>query len=157
MARVINITIRDKIAIADRTIYVCGNSDFVIHFDFDAEWEQYQTKTARFISTDGTYQDVVFEGNECPMPIMTDTYLVKVGVFAGDLRTTTAALVSAKKSILCASGSPAAPREDVYAQIMELLNSAFRRIEALEKGAIIQPDDTSAVLGKAILGKMVLA
>lgn len=122
MARVINITIRDKIAVADKTLYVCGNSDFVIHFDFDAEWKEYDTKTARFITSDDTYHDVIFDGSDCPMPILTDTYLIKVGVFAGNLRTTTSALVSARKSILCRSGSPAAPPDDVYAQIMEKLN-----------------------------------
>lgn len=153
----INITVRDRIAKADRTVYICGNSDFTIKFDFDAEWQEYATKTARFHSDDGTYIDVVFDGDVCTVPVLSNIYNFKVGVFAGNLRTTTPALVSAKKSILCGSGVPAAPPDDVYSQIMELLNSAFKRIEALEKGAIIQPVDTSAVLGVAILDKMVLA
>ena len=122
MARVINITIRDKIAVADKSLYICGNSDFIVHFDFDADWKEYDTKTARFIGVDGTYKDVVFDGNECPMPILSDTYLVKVGVYAGNLRTTTSAMVSAKKSILCGGNIPAAPTDDVYNQIMTKLN-----------------------------------
>lgn len=28
---------------------VCGNSDYQITFTFDADWEGYETKTARFI------------------------------------------------------------------------------------------------------------
>lgn len=122
MARTINITIRDKIAVPQKeALYVCGNSDYSILFDFDAEWNEYESKTARF-EYGGRYQDVVFDGRECPVPIISDTYSFNVGVFAGDLRTTTPAYIPCKKSILCASGSPAAPPNDVYAQIMEKLN-----------------------------------
>ena len=56
------------------------------------------------------------------MPVISDTYKLHVGVFAGNLSTTTAAYVPCKKSILCGGGVPAAPAEDVYNQIMELLN-----------------------------------
>lgn len=119
--RVINVYVRNKIARAEKTLYVCGNSDYIVQFDFDAEWDAHEVKTARFIGG-GVYQDVVFSGNECPVPIMSNTYSVKIGVFAGNLRTTTPASVPAEKSILCGIGSPAAPSPDVYAQIMELLN-----------------------------------
>jgi len=101
---------------------VCGNSDYVINFAFDAEWDDYQTKTARFIFDDRSYTDVVFEGNQCPVPVLHDTHDVIVGVFAGNLRTTTPAYLHAQRSILCGSGSPAEPDPDVYAQIMEKLN-----------------------------------
>lgn len=118
----INIAVRNKIAKnVDETEYICGNSDFLIDFDFDAEWDAYETKTARFIY--GTaYQDIVFQGTQCKVPVMSNTNTVLCGVFAGDLHTTTPALIKAQKSILCGSGSPAKPPEDVYAQIMELLN-----------------------------------
>lgn len=124
----INITVRDRIAKADRTVYICGNSDFTIKFDFDAEWQEYATKTARFHSDDDTYNDVVFDGNVCTVPVLSNIYNFKVGVFAGNLRTTTPAMVSAKKSILCESGVPAAPQDDVYNQIMEKLNGVTKGI-----------------------------
>lgn len=117
---VINITVRNKIAVnpaQDR--YVCGNSDYVVHFDFDEEWDALGVKTARFIKEDGTYQEQVFAGNECPVPVISDTYKIMVGVFAGNLSTTTAAYIPAKKSILCGGGSPAAPDDDKYHQAME--------------------------------------
>ena len=120
---IINITVRNKVAVnhaQDR--YVCGNSDFVVRFDFDAEWDAYDTKTARFVYTGG-YQEKVFTGNECPVPIISNVCVVEVGVYAGNLCTTTAAYVPAKKSILCGGGVPAAPAEDVYNQIMAKLNS----------------------------------
>ena len=122
MPRVINITIRDKLAVvADRTVYVCGNSDYTVHFDFDAEWDAYKTKTARFIFG-SKYKDVVFDGNECPVPIISNAYGLNVGVFAGDLHTSTPAYVETERSILCGFGSPADPDPDVYAQIMSKLN-----------------------------------
>lgn len=122
MNKTIDITIRNKIATAHNTLYICGNGDFVIHFDFDDEWAEHDTKTARFISGDGKYQDVVFQGEECPVPVISDTYKIKVGVYAGNLRTTTPAIISAKKSILCGGGLPADPAPDVYAQIMSMLD-----------------------------------
>lgn len=122
MDKIINITVKNKIAMrTNDTIYVCGNSDFVLAFDFDEEWNEFFTKTARFIYG-GQYQDIIFQGNQCPVPVISNAYNINVGVFAGDLRTTTPAHISAKKSILCGNGSPAAPPEDVYAQIMDLLN-----------------------------------
>lgn len=121
MSHVINVSVKNKIAEqTDHTVYVCGNSDFTIKFDFDDEWEQYDAKTARFIYGD-TYADVVFRGDTCAVPIITNTYNIKVGVFAGDLSTTTPAHISAKKSILCGTGIPVAPTDDVYNQIMDML------------------------------------
>lgn len=117
----INITVKNKIARADGAHYVCGNSDYVANFKFDSEWDEYETKTARF-SYNGSYVDVVFDGDQCPVPIISDTYFFLMGVYAGNLHTTTPARVPCKKSILCGGGSPAGPAPDVYNQIMEQLN-----------------------------------
>lgn len=119
---VINISVENKIAEADGTLYVCGNSDFVAKFAFDAEWEAYENKTARFCYNN-SYVDVVFTGNECPVPIISGTYFFNIGVYAGNLHTTTPARVPCKKSILCDTGFPADPPNDVYNQIMAKLNS----------------------------------
>lgn len=118
----INITVADKIARSDGANYICGNSDYVVNFKFDSEWDAYETKTARF-SYNGGYVDVVFDGDQCPIPIISDTYCFFVGVYAGNLHTTTPVRVPCKKSILCGGGSPAAPTDDVYAQLMAKLNT----------------------------------
>lgn len=120
---IIHITVQDKIAthVGD-AYYVCGNSDFVVRFDFDEEWAALDVKTARFIREDGAYHDQVFSGNECPVPIISNTNNVRVGVFAGNLCTTTPARVPAAKSILCPGGVPAAPGDDGYNQIMQEVN-----------------------------------
>lgn len=124
----INIAVRKKIAKnVDGTEYICGNSDFLIDFDFDAEWDAYEAKTARFIY--GTaYQDVVFQGTQCKVPVMSNTNTVLCGVFAGDLLTTTPALIKAQKSILCNSGTPVEPEPDTYAQMMTLFNESVAEV-----------------------------
>lgn len=121
---VIEIEVAEKIArLKDRSLVgVCGNSDYVVRFAFDAEWDAYETKTARF-KWSGTYTDVVFSGNECAMPIINNSYCVEIGVYAGNLHTTTTAILLMKKSVLCDGGTPAAPPDDVYAQIMHKLNN----------------------------------
>lgn len=120
--KLFDVTVRDRIAVNHTQVpYVCGNTDYKIRFEFDAEWEAYTTKTARFV-WGNQYHDEVFTGNECPVPKITDVCVFEVGVFAGDLQTTTPAGIPAKKSILCGNGSPADPSPNVYDQVMETLN-----------------------------------
>lgn len=120
----INIKVRNRIASSDASIYVCGNNDFTVNFDFDDEWDEFVHKTARFVYND-TYTDVVFSGNLCAVPVISDARNVLVGVYAGDLRTTTPAIVAARKSILCETHAPAEPTPDVYAQMVELFNAGL--------------------------------
>ena len=71
---------------------------------------------------DGTYQDVVFTGDNAALPVLTASGWESVGLYAGDLHTSRAARLLALSSVLTPGGSPAAPAEDVYAQIMAKLN-----------------------------------
>lgn len=120
----IHITVKDKIATGDGSRIVCGNSDYQAIFSFDEEWAAYEIKTARFVYPNNAREpvEVVFEGSACPVPVLHNTIGIKVGVYAGDLHTTTSAWVDCDKSILCGSGPPADPPPDVYAQILEKIN-----------------------------------
>lgn len=119
----IKISVKNKIAKPQdlNAFIVCGNSDIDIVFDFDEEWQANDVKTARF-SFDGKHIDVLFTGNAVKMPIIQNTTVLEIGVYSGNLHTTTGALIAAKKSILCGSGVPVDPPEDVYNQIIEQLN-----------------------------------
>ena len=122
MNKVIEITIRNKVArIASSPIIVGKNKDYIVRFDFDEDWDKYDTKTARF-SQDGEYQDIIFAGNECSMPALDGGKVVEVGVYAGDISTTTPAYLKVQKSIIDDDGVPSDPTPDVYAQLMERLN-----------------------------------
>lgn len=102
--------------------YVCGNTDYRVAFEMDEDWESIEAKTARFRASDGTVIDTPFTGSTCPFPKIMDTYRVDVGVFAGNLKTSTNAAVECERSALSTDGHPPDPVPDVYAQIMEILN-----------------------------------
>ncbi len=122
---VINIKIRDKIAIREEDslpFVVSGNSDYAVVFDFDEEWDVYEIKTARFLMGGG-YTDVVFEGRECAIPTLRGGGVLEVGVYAGDIHTTTSAEIGVKPCVTSEGEENASPTPDVYAQIMEKLNS----------------------------------
>lgn len=142
----LNVIVRGKIAQGVKGQYaVCENSDYTVKFDFDDDWRSQKYKTARFIWND-KYEDVVFEGDECSLPIVSDTYCLKVGVFAGDLQTTTPAIIVMKKSILCGSATAEKPSEDVYSQIMALLND-LKELSGEELAAAIEKYLTEHPIG----------
>lgn len=103
---------------------ICGNSGYTINFTFDEEWNAYAIKTARFVyaqSGKAKYQDVVFTGTTVEVPILSNVREVLVGVYAGDLKTTTPARIICDKSILCSDPIHEEPPEDVYNQLLNLL------------------------------------
>lgn len=104
----INITVAGKIAtnVTHGVEIICGNSDYTITFTFDSEWTGKTDRTARFVYIkDGrsVYQDVGFTGDAVavPVPVLSGVDYVLVGVFAGNLQTTTPAKVLCTRSILC--------------------------------------------------------
>ena len=108
-------------------IIVCGNSDYNLSFTFDAEWANAGVMTARFVYVKAgavQYQEVAFSGSTVQVPVLSDIREVYVGVYAGDLRTTTPARIPCDRSILCGGGVHEDPPEDVYNQILQLINKS---------------------------------
>lgn len=140
----INITVREKIAhtISD-TCIVCGNSDYVAIFDFDAEWDAYATKTARFI-WGGTFTDVPFTGNECPVPVIPDAVSVLVGVYAGDLHTTTAAAVGVRRSILGGSETEAEVSHEIKDAFGKMLAGKIDAPQVAQVGEVLTVEAVDA-------------
>lgn len=120
--KTIDIVVRDRVALSPHAKMVCGNSDYYVRFDFDSEWDAYYTKTARFVYN-GTFVDVPFDGDTVNAPIIVNASIVAVGVYSGELCTTTPALIATDKSILCGGGLPADPTPDVYEQIITLVGT----------------------------------
>lgn len=125
----INIMVAGKIAtnMSPGEVIICGNSDYTMTFDFDSEWSAVGYRTARFIYVKGgkvDYQEKLFTGNVVEAPILSNITEVYVGVYAGDLKTTTPAKVLTKRSVLCGLGTHEDPDEDVYAQILALLQES---------------------------------
>lgn len=105
MAKTLQVTVRDKVATYSSRggPIVCGNTDYEIKFNFDAEWNLYDKKTARFV-WGGQHVDVPFTGNTCAVPRIHRAESVSVGVYAGTSAATTCAVISCVPSILCRSG-----------------------------------------------------
>jgi len=116
------VTVRCRIATGDGTAFVCGNDIYTITFDLDDEWSAEGYRTARFKMDNGEYIDVPFSGTVCNAPIFKDVKSVVIGLYEGDLHTTTGAAFPCIPSILCGTGTHAEPEKDVYNAIMDMLN-----------------------------------
>ena len=88
----------------DGTVYICGSGDFTAVFAFGEQWQAEDLKTARF-QTESTYQDVLFRGMSCPVPVFTNARKLEVGVFSGNLRTTTPARIALRACAWRRSGT----------------------------------------------------
>jgi hypothetical protein len=107
--KTLNVNITNKVAVYSQRggEIVCGNDDYQIKFTFDAEWSGYSKKIARF-SWNGQYKDVDFTGDTVTVPALFNTSVLMVGVYAGDLSTTTRARITCVPSVLCGT-DPAGP------------------------------------------------
>lgn len=117
---IIPIAVNDKIAslCGGRRCIVCDNSDYIVSFEFDSTWDKYETKTARFVYGGG-HTDVVFNGNRCEVPVISNPGTVTIGVFSGNLSTSTGVKLTAIRSIRSSGGAPIPPTSAIYDQIMD--------------------------------------
>ena len=127
----IKIKIENKIAKSLNNVIVCRNSDYTVKFLFDEEWEQEPLKIARFI-WNKEYVDVQFSGDTCEMPVISKTDSLAIGVYAGKIRTTTPAIFTCRRSILCDEVIEHSVTPTEYEEIMKILNSHEVDINALK-------------------------
>lgn len=121
---IIDITVRGKTAVAPGAYIVANNGDYVAHISFDTAWPTDAVKTLR-INYNGEFHNVVFSGNEAKLPPLEYSRpFAELGVFTDDLQTTRPASVPVFPSILTAGGTPAAPEDDVYQQLISLVNAS---------------------------------
>lgn len=112
-------TINNRKIKADDSYLIGYNLDYIAYFEFDAEWAG-TVKTARFYQED-KYTDVALVDDSCTIPPLVKGRL-KVGVFNSDITTTYASLwVNA--SIKDESGNPVEPAEDIYTQLIKLIEA----------------------------------
>ncbi len=130
----IHISVREGIASqTDHTAYITGDGEYWALFDLGEEWEDQPLRTARF-QTEGSYVDVIFRGNKCRMPVFTYARKLEVGLFAGNVRTTTPARIFLREGIRSAWGSPEPPAPNVYDQLMEVLEDSGVTLEQETEG-----------------------
>lgn len=155
MAKILHVNVNGKIATycqRDGDI-VCDNADYQIKFSFDGEWGAV-AKTARFV-WNGHHQDVPISGDTCDVPIIRNATELQVGAYAGDLQTTTAAVIKCRPS--CRSGETQPQPEWTQENIDQALEAATRAEaaarQATEAAAQIEAtlaeyvDEVAALIG----------
>lgn len=143
----IKITVAGKIATntTPDVVLVCGNSDYTVTFDLDEEWAAERTRTVRFsYIRDGKkiHKEHTFEGNTVAVPKLSGVRQVTVGLYAGDLHTTTPAVIWCKLSILCGDSVEEITQEE-KAGIQAELDRLALLIDGL---AEITPDEKKEIV-----------
>lgn len=150
MAQRLTIQIKNKIAswVSGEPI-VCGNGDYEVEFLFDAEWDAHDIKTAIF-NVNGDAISKAFTGTICKVPIIWNTLMVSVGVFAGEiddgtLSTSTPALVECLRCATDGGNLVGPPKNDVYMDIVQMVEELNTEIEELKKGGASEEQIADAV------------
>ena len=117
--KILRIEVRNKIArlVNCDEFLVCGNNDYEVHFDFDEAWNEHHAKTALFVFGDETIKQP-FKDNICDGVAIEKATRCYIGVFSGDLVTTTKAEVKCVPSIRDIAKTPKPPKEDVYNKLI---------------------------------------
>lgn len=134
----IDIIIRNKTASAvDPPCIVCGNSDYNVKFDFDDEWQAHNNKIGVFAYNrcgEWRSENVLFEGDTCPVPALHGVRSVWIGVTAGDVQTSTPADVPCRMGATDFSDTNEPPSADVWGQILAKLNELQTEIDEIKAG-----------------------
>ncbi|MBQ6040204.1 MAG: hypothetical protein IJL32_05455 [Oscillospiraceae bacterium] len=123
----VDVTVENKIASTTGTPeIVCGNNDYAFVFTFDSEWSMFTEKTARFVWCDLRsgkimHKDVLVTGDVCLAPALYDTAAVAVGVYAGNIHTTTPARIPCARCITDGEPLHEDPDPDIYEQLLQYL------------------------------------
>ena len=130
----IHVTVRDGTAFqTDHTAYITGDGEFYVVFALEDNWQDYPIRVARF-QTENGYQDVMFRGDRCHMPVFTYAQKLEVGLTAGNLRTTTPARIFMRQGIRSAWGPPEDPQTSIYDQILDCLGESDLELENVSDG-----------------------
>lgn len=128
MQNEISITVTNRLAhISGTPVIICGNSDYTVLFDFDAEWDGTENLNAhiRYLRNGLPEHDALpITDGACNLPAIYGTDAVQIGVSGGSIRTSVPAEIPC---IPCANdfgGTEKQPVRDVYNEIMEVIADA---------------------------------
>lgn len=123
----ITIRVRNRIAEAvGSPEIICGNDGYNLLFDLDEEWSAQEIKTARIAWTDTfsgqpRHTDVPFILGFAAIPAIADAYEVRIGLYSGNIMTTTPATVPCVRCITDGETYHEDPEPETYAALLELL------------------------------------
>lgn len=123
----ITIKVRNRIAEAvGSPEIICGNDGYNVVFDFDEEWAVQEIKTMRVAWTDTfsgnpRHIDVPFFTGSAAIPAIADAYEVQIGVYTGNIMTTTPARIPCVRCITDSGTYHEDPEPETYAALLQLL------------------------------------
>lgn len=124
---------------------VCDNTDYTAVFTFDEEWAAETARVARFV-WNGRHHDVdIAADGTCAVPRITGAKVLHVGVYAGELRTTTSAEIPCEASIL---SKPTEPGEEYAAGYVEEIREAVRHTDEVAKATEEMLGDAGSTLSR---------
>lgn len=130
----IHVAVRNGTAFqTDHRPYTAGDGETWVVFDLEEGWADYPAKVARF-QTENGYQDVMFRGEKCHVPQFPYAQKLEVGLYAGNLRTTTPARLFVRPGIRSAWGPPADPEPNVFDQLLDCFGESDLDMETTEEG-----------------------
>lgn len=106
---------------------VLGNDDYSLTFNFDSEWSGYTSKTlvlSMLSSKTGMIHthEIMFQGSTVNLPAVFDTGEVNIGVSAGDIKTTTNAIITCYGTINTDNNPHLEPTpQSIYQQLLAYL------------------------------------
>ena len=102
---------------------VCNNSDYVVRFVLDSEWDALALRTMRIVYDSYTHTDIAFSGDTVALPTIIDRTSIGIGLYSGDIHTSTCAMFDCERSVMGKnSHAIAPPSSDVYNEIVEMIN-----------------------------------
>lgn len=120
------VTVRDKYAqVQGNPEIVCGNSDYTVTFDFDAEWDGEPTARIRYLR-DGlpVEANIPIADGVCELPAVYGTDELCIGAYTDTVQTSTPAVIPCVMCVTDIPGKPQTEHRDVYNEMMEVLNNA---------------------------------
>lgn len=145
MANIINITEKNnRLEFSDTyTPIVCGNSNYVLKFNFGEQWQNCNRKAAFFV-IDGNKQTVDFEGDECKVPVLPNAAFVFVSLVSGEgenqLATTP---IRIRLEPTMAGGD-----FSEFNQLTNYLPKILSALNAIENGEVVAKNAESATTAK---------
>ena len=143
------IRVRNRIAeVVGSPKIICGNNGYHAIFDLDEEWNAQEIKTMRVAWTDTfsgqpRHIDVPFFMGFAAVPAISDAYEVHIGLYSGNIMTTTPATISCVRCVTDGGTYHEDPEPDTYAALLALLRD-------ITQGGVTVGDATVVLEGTAV-------
>lgn len=129
------VTVKNKMAVGDGSVIVCNNSDYVVRFVLDSEWDALALRTMRIVYDSYTHTDIAFSGDTVALPTIIDRTSIGIGLYSGDIHTSTCAMFDCERSVMGKnSNAVVPPSSDVYNEIVEMINDGRLKGDKGDKG-----------------------